>query len=950
MSGPPPSTVCSVRRAVFSVICVIAGAMALLAGAPGGLAAVRPAYLNTHLPFAERAADLISRMTLQEKAAQLSTTNAPAIPRLGVQEYAYWSEALHGVNAFWGGDSTSPTGVDLNNVRATSFPSSLSLSLAWDPAITRRETTAISDEARGFLDPSLYGQGQNDLGPEPGAYGSLFYFAPTVNMDRDPRWGRADETFGEDPFLTGALGTAWVDGFQGQTAKGRLRGRYLKAVTTLKHYAMNNVENDRMGLSSDADEAAIRDYYTRQFRQVIAHAHATGVMSSYNSINGTPAVSNDLSLNVLLRRTFGFRGYTTSDCGAVGTQYRADNPVAKHPPSPAAAALITSGHDWAPPGWSTDHADQAAAWTKDGTGTTVTGRAGSEAWSLRAGTGLNCVGDPGQLGHPAFWDPLRHEFSDENDAAYITEAINAGILDEGVIDRELLPVFTQRMRTGEFDPRAHQPYTRITKNVIQDAAHRKLSQKVADETLTLLQNRPPAGAGRPLLPVDPRRVKRLVVVGDQADKVFLGDYSGRPDEQVSLLDGLRSALPHAEVTYDDGNSSTTATQPASLEPSTVAAIKAADVVVVMVGTDANVNTEGYDRGTLALPGNYEDLIKRVAAIGNPRIVLVDQSAGPVQLGPVRHDVASILYSAANGERQGLAAAGAILGKVDPSGHLSFTWYRGDSQLPPVNDYDLTPEGTGGLGRTYMYFTRRPAYPFGYGGSYTSFRYSRADVSRRRIGAAGTLRVSFRVTNTGPRAGATVAQLYAAPPRRRAGAAPRQRLVGFRRTRVLAPGLSQRIEIRVPLTETLRMWNPRRGREEVYPGRWRFRIAKSSAQIAKSLAVRVTGSIPRTIKTVSVTPPLLALSPGERLNLRGRNPWLDGIAPTRYQGQGDTIIGLVRRDDSFVDPRKVRLTFDSNRPGVLEVSRGGVITARSPGVATVTVAAGGAKASAPFVVR
>src|SRR3954452_4451942 len=216
---------------ILPLVCALA--------APGLAAAADPPYRDTSLPPDERAADLIARMTPQEKAAQLSTTNAPAIPRLGVQEYAYWSEAQHGVNAFWGGDATSASGVDMNNVKATSFPTNLSSSLAWDPALMRAETTAISDEARGFLDPSLFGKGQNDLGPAAGAYGSLFYFAPTLNMLRDPRWGRTDEAFGEDPFLAGTLGTAWVDGFQGQTADGKPLGKYLKAVTTLKHYALN---------------------------------------------------------------------------------------------------------------------------------------------------------------------------------------------------------------------------------------------------------------------------------------------------------------------------------------------------------------------------------------------------------------------------------------------------------------------------------------------------------------------------------------------------------------------------------------------------------------------------------------------------------------------------------------------------------------------------------------
>jgi beta-glucosidase len=889
-------------------------------------------------------------MTLQEKAEQLSTTNAPAIPRLGVQEYAYWSEALHGVNAFWGGDASGPTGVN-TSVRATSFPSNLSASLAWDPALTLRETSAISDEARGFLDPSLFGKTGNDLGPTAGAYGSLFYFAPTVNMDRDPRWGRVDEAFGEDPLLTGTLGTAWVDGFQGQTARGRPLGRYLKAVTTLKHYALNNTEDNRMGISSDTDEATIRDYYTRQFRQIIQQAHATGVMSSYNAINGTPAVSDDLTLNVLLRRTFGFTGYTTSDCGAIGTQYRTpDGPLAVLGMSPATADIATSGHDWAPPGWSTNHLDQGALWTKSGSLIPISARAGAEAWSLRAGTGLNCVGDPGQVGHPAFWDPLRHEFSDENGIAYVNQAISSGILSQDVIDRELLSVFTQRMRTGEFDPRSAQPYTAINKSAIESPAHRRLTQTVADETLTLLQNHRPKGSRTPLLPVTSAKVKQVVVVGDQANKAFLGDYSGTPSEQVPLLAGIKQALPQAHVVYDTGNSSTTSTAAPSLAPGTQTAIKTADLVVVMVGTDANVNTEGYDRKTLALPGNYRELIKQVAAVGNPRIVLVDQSAGPVDLTAVRGDVASLLFSAANGERQGAAAADVIFGKTNPSGHLSFTWYSGDGQLPPKNDYDLTPAGTGGLGRTYMYFTRKPDYPFGYGMSYTTFRYSRARIDRRRVAAGGTVRVSFRVTNTGKRAGATVAQLYAAPPHVAGVTLPAQQLAGFQRTRILKPRAGQQITIVVPLSETLRHWNAQRGREVVYPGTWRLRLAGSSARIIRSLPLRISGSIPPAIATVSLAPPLFALNPGQTLNLRGRNPWLDGLAPTQYQAEGDTIISAVRRDDSFVDLTKVPMSFISDRPGVLKVDGNGTVTAVGPGVATITVSVGGKSAQATFAVR
>jgi len=918
-------------------------------GAPARAAAL-PIYQDPAYSPAERAAELISQMTLPEKATQLGTTNSLAIPRLGVQEYAYWSEAQHGVNAFWGGDASNPSGVD-PTVTATSFPTNFAASLSWDPALIYRETTAISDEARGFVDPSLFGRAQNDLGPQPGDYGSLFYFAPTVNLDRDPRWGRVDEAFGEDPLLTATLGAAWVEGFQGENRQGQLLGRYLKAVATLKHYALNNTEDGRQQDSSDTDEATIRDYYTRQFRWIIEHAHAAGVMSSYNAINGVPAVADNLTLNLLLRRTFGFSGYVTSDCGAVGTEYRVPNgPGTALGASPATSALALSGHDWAPPGWSTNHGDQLALWSQGANPlSTISARAGAEAWALRTGTGLNCVGDPGQPGHPAFWDPVRHELSDENGIQYIQEAIAAQILSQGIIDRELLPVFTQRMRTGEFDPRAEQPYTRITKAVIQSPAHRRLTQAVADEDLTLLQNNRPPGSRRPLLPVDPTQVRQVVVIGDQANQVFLGDYSGTPSEQVSLLQGIRDALPRAQVTYDSGQSSDTSNSAPSLAPGTQAAIKTADLVVVMVGTDANTNTEGFDRITLAMPGNYEQLVQQVAALGNPRIVLLDQSAGPVDLFTVQGDVASILYSAANGERQGAAAADVIFGKVDPSGHLSFTWYKGDQQLPPKQDYNLTPSGTGGLGRTYMYFTGKRSWSFGFGMSYTRFKYDAARVSSRRIGVTGTLRVGFRVTNTGARPGATVAQVYAAPPPVAGVEQPRERLVGFQRTRVLGPGQSQPITISVPLVPALRQWNARLGREVVYPGRWQFRLARSSRSFVRRFRVRITGQIPRTVATVALAPPVLTLAPGQTLDLRGRNPWLDGLAPTQYQDQSDRIISAVRADDSVADLTGAPMQFASNRPRVISVDDTGVIRARAPGVATITVTVEGVSASTPFVV-
>src|ERR1051326_1569003 len=224
-------------------------------------ASTLPVYLNTGYSFAERAADLVSRMTLSEKVQQLHTNSAPAIPRLGVQQYTYWSEGQHGLNTL---GANSNNGGATGGVHATSFPTNFASTMSWDPKLVYDETTAISDEARGELDKSLWGTGQNNLGPSPDDYGMLTYWAPTVNMDRDPRWGRTDEAFGEDPYLASQRSDALVEGYQGETMSGQLMTPYLKVAATAKHFALNDNENNRHADSSDTTDANIRDYYTAQ--------------------------------------------------------------------------------------------------------------------------------------------------------------------------------------------------------------------------------------------------------------------------------------------------------------------------------------------------------------------------------------------------------------------------------------------------------------------------------------------------------------------------------------------------------------------------------------------------------------------------------------------------------------------------------------------------------------
>jgi len=883
----------------------------------GGEGGNLPIYRNTHYSFRERAADLVSRMTLAEEVAQLHTNNAPAIPRLGVQQYTYWSEGQHGVNAL--GANTNP-GPQLAAPHATSFPTNFASTMSWDPRLIYRETTAISDEARGFLDKSLWGVAPNNLGPSPKDYGSLTYWAPTVNMDRDPRWGRTDEAFGEDPYLASRMAGAFVDGYQGQTLGGRPKTRYLKVAATAKHYALNNVEDTRHSGSSDTTDANIRDYYTYQFKNLIQKSHVAGLMTSYNAINGTPSPADTYTTNELAQRTYGFDGYTTSDCGAIGDIYQ------------------SGSHDWAPPGWTTEQKDGQIVWTNEKTGKTVSGAAGAEAFALRAGTYLNCTGAEATL-------------------ANIREAIRAGILSRGVIDEALVHLFTIRMRTGEFDPPGRVPYTKITKRVIESPAHQRLARRVADESIVLLKNADVPGTNSPLLPADPSKLSKIVIVGDLADKVTLGGYSGDPTHKVSAVQGITRALkkanPEASVTFDACGTSTTTTSPASCSPQTQQDIKNANLVVVFVGTDENVASEGHDRTSLNLPGNYSSLIDQVVSLGNRRMVLAIQSDGPVKIDNVQQSFPAIVFSGYNGESQGAALADVLFGRQNPSGHLDFTWYRDDSQLPGIENYGLTPSQTGGLGRTYMYFTGEPTYPFGYGLSYTKFRYSHVQVSPHSVSANGSVTVSFDVTNTGDRSGATVAQLYASPTFKEPGVElPKERLVGFEKTRVLRPGQTQHITLRVKASD-LSLWDEKKLKEVVYDGRYLFQVGKNAENIVASRPVTVHGSIEPRVAYVTVQPDRVIFRPGQTLDLRGRNPWIkDDTDPAREErhATADNIVEAVNNDQSFVDLDKARVRYSSSDPRVATVSENGVVHTVSPGVATIRASVGGVTGSTVIYVK
>ncbi len=881
---------------------------------------VLPIYLNTSYSFAERAADLVSRMTLAEKVAQLQTNNAPAIPRLGVQQYTYWNEGQHGLD--WLGADTNP-GPSAGPMHATSFPTNFAATMSWDPALIYAETSAISDEARGYLDKSLWNAGNNNLGPSPQDYGSLTFFAPTVNMDRDPRWGRTDEAFGEDPYLTSQMADAFVDGYQGETMSGQPMTPYLKVALAAKHYALNDVEQDRSGIDSDTNDTDLHDYYTAPFRSLIENAHVSGLMTSLNAINGTPAMVDTYTANQVAQRTYGFNGWTTSDCAL-------DNVYQTFP----------NGHDWAPPGWTTDGQDTNATWTDTATGQTISGAAGAEAYALRAGTDLNCPGTQATLPN-------------------IEQAINAGVLSEGVIDNTLVRIFTMRMMTGEFDPPSRVTYTKITRSVIESPAHQALAQEVAANSLVLLKNDDVPETTAPLLPASASKLNKVVMLGDLANQVTLGGYSGDPSVSTDAVQGITAAVkaanPDATVVFDAAGTSTTATTPAVLSAQTQANIQSADLVVVFVGTDAAVAGEGHDRTTLAMPGNYESLIDQVASLGNPRMALVIQSDGPVVVDNEQGKFPAIVFSGYNGQSQGAALAEVLFGQQDPSGHLDFTWYRDDSQLPDMSNYGLTPASTGGLGRTYMYFSGTPTYPFGYGLSYTQFRFSDLTVSPELTSPAGTVTASFDVTNTGSQPGAAVAQLYVATPFTVPGVElPAKRLEAFQKTALLAPGQTQPVTLTVNVSD-LAFWDQPQAKSVVYDGPYQFQLAYDAADVGASQTITVSGALTPHVKYVTVQPEDLIYQPGETVDLTGRNAWIaddtnHALEQRNLGVTADNVIEAVNDDGSFVDLGHTAVGYASSNQNVATVSATGILRAVSAGVATISATVGGVTGSAVVVVE
>jgi beta-glucosidase len=696
----------------------------------------KPLYLDPAKPVEERVKDLISRLSVEEKAILLDH-RAPDLKRLNILSDK-WNQCLHGV--VW----TNPT---------TMFPIPTLMGATWDPELIHEVTTVISDEARAIYN------GWHTMADFKGEKKGLIYRAPVINISRNPYWGRINEIFSEDPYLTGRMGVAYVKGLQGDDPK------YLKLVSTLKHYAVNNVENNRQSLSATVSERMLFEYWLPHFRDCIVEAQAQSVMASYNAINGTPNNINKYLLTDILKNMWGFKGFVVSDLGGVRT--------------------MVQGHE---KGLMTY--EEAVA------------------KSLIAGC----------------------DFSDTEFRSYIPGAVQMGLLPMERLNDAVFRVMRDRFRLGEFDPPDMVPYSKIPFSEICSPEHRKLSLEVAQKGIVLLKNT------KNFLPVDRNKVKTIAVIGPHANIFTAGGYSGRAVDPVTPLQGIKNrARPETEILYTQGSEipsqrrRTQQNQQETQQPvfnteeelkKAVEIAKKADVVILYIGTTLNIEAEGRDRTTLALPGNQEELVKAVLAV-NPKTIVVEMNAGPLAVQWIKDNVPAVIEAWWAGEEGGNAIADIIFGNVNPGGKMPLTVYASDAQVPPQDEYDVTK------GFTYMYLKSEPLFAFGHGLSYTTFKYSNLKISSSQISKDGKIEVTFDVTNTGKREGDEVVQLYIHD-EVCSVVRPAKELRGFQRI-TLKPKETKSVTLTVP-GEKLSFYDEKTHSFIVEPGTFDLMIGSSSADI------------------------------------------------------------------------------------------------------------------------
>lgn len=877
---PRTPTTRAARRATRKAACAAvatAGLLFVSVGASAPAQAETLPFRDPDLPLQVRVDDLVGRLTLDEKIS-LMHQYSPAIPRLGIPSFRTGTEALHGVA--WLGE-------------ATVFPQAIGLGTTWDPELIQRVGDAVGEEARGFhaLDPAAHG---------------LNLWAPVVDLLRDPRAGRNEEGYSEDPFLTGQISTAYTRGLAGDDPL------HLQTAPTLKHYTAYNNEVRRDVTSSVVPEQLLRDYYQQSFKPALEAGTATGVMPSYNLVNGRPSTV-DPELDDVLRDWAPLPLMVVTDAGAPSN--------------------LTG---------SEDYFDTAA-----------------EAHAAAVEAGIDSFTDNSE--NPV---PTREA---------LHAAVEQGLLDEAEVDDAVGHVLSVRFRLGDFDPAGTNPYADITPDVINSPAHQRLAREAAAAQMVLLENDDdvlPLDAGStgdvavvgplsdtlyedwysgtmpyrvtPLDGIAERVGEDAVSAAEGVDRIALQDTetgwyltAGTDEDGAALaatgesvgtaqsfdvtdwgegivtlraaangdylsLAGDRTLVNDQEqpsgwyvqqqfsvepqddgtvvlryagnevseswfgparyaVVGEDGVVRISAATPAEATAfrqetlvdgveSAARAAASADTAVVVVGSMPFINgREVDDRATTALPERQQELIAAVQQ-ANPHTVVVLENSYPTTMPDLDQvlQVPTLLWTSHAGQETGHGLADVLFGDTDPSGRLTQTWYRSDAELPSILDYDIAKTGM-----TYQFYDGDPLYPFGYGQSYADFTYSDLRLDRRRVAADGTVQVSVDITNTSDRDGSEVVQLYTRQRGTRVDPeTPDQKLQAF--TRVEVPAHGTRTATLTLDAEDLAYWDVSRGRSVVAKGVYDLMVGSDAKDLPVDASLAVAGEVvpPRDLSQVT----------------------------------------------------------------------------------------------------
>ena len=830
--------------------------LAVTAGSFVTATAQEPLYKNEDAPIHDRVEDLLQRMTVDEKIDLLRATS-PANERLGFDKYYHGNEALHGV---------------VRPGNFTVFPQAIALASTWNPELIHQVSTVISDEARAKWNELDQGRLQTAQFSD-----VLTFWSPTVNMARDPRWGRTPETYGEDPFLTGEIGTAFVKGLQGDDP------RYLKVVSTPKHFAANNEEHNRFECNAIISEKQLREYYLPAYEALVKRGKAASIMAAYNAINNTPCTCNPWLLTKVLREDWGFDGYVVSDCWGPTLLFEAH----KYVREPETAATL----------------------------------------SIKAGLDLEC-------GDEVFIEPLR-------------KAYKLGMVSDEDIDRAARRVLTARMRLGLFDSGDKNPYTKISPDVIGSEKHQQVALQTAREGIVLLKNNgilpmrsnklkslavvginaascefgdySGVPASEPISILE--GIKRMVgndvdvrhahwVSANDGMELISEEYypNGIKAEYYNNMsfEGTPKTRTEKWINYDPANvppdpdvpqSPMSARWSGTIRPPltgeyaftlyaddacrleidgkvlfgsnhpglskkeamihleagkdyTIVAeyyndrdnaiaqlkwrlpeigqkerielygkagqlAKECDAVIAVMGINKSIEREGKDRTELTLPADQQEFIKELYRI-NPNTILVLVAGSPLSLIWENIHIPAIVNAWYPGEKGGTAVAEVLFGKYNPAGRVPSTWHYSLDDLPDFDDYDITK-------RTYKYFTGDVLYPFGYGLSYSTFKYSDLKV----VDNGETIDVSFVIKNTGKYDGDEVAQVYVRLSEYE-GKSPIKELKGFSRVH-LKKGESKLVTIPVR-REDLRYWSEEKECFIIPEGLPKVFVGSSSADI------------------------------------------------------------------------------------------------------------------------